>query len=107
MKIVRKTKTVHEPFKAKLWIYAGTDKYLGSNGDADPAADFHRFPREGFANEMHNDRLFPEVSINAGGMAVVLTPLDVHKLFLAIEEIQIKARRPEAYLGRQVESEVK
>ncbi len=108
MMIKRKTKTDFEPFRGRLIVCAAPSAMCGHAGTANPADDVHRFgigEGELHANADDNakfgDQVIPSLEIPVKGLGTItLSPGDVHRMLIMIEEIQAKARHPGPFIGR-------
>jgi hypothetical protein len=109
MMIKRKTTEKFTSFKASLRVYADDSKMVGHSGDKDPAAANHRFGigegelrKSAEDNETFGDQVVPEMTIAVPGFGdLVVSPGEVHRLLIMIEEAQAKARHPGTYVGRE------
>lgn len=109
MMIKRKTTEKFSSFAASLRVYADDSKMLGHSGDKDPAAAMHRFGigegelrQSAEANAKFGDQIVPELTIKVPGFGdLVVSPGEVHRMLIMIEEAQNKARNPGTYVGRE------
>jgi hypothetical protein len=109
MQIKRKTKSEFKPFKARLLVYPETTATTGNSGTENPAAAMHRFgigEGELHANVDDNakfgDQIVPQLTIAVPGFGeLIVSPGEVHRLLIMIEETQAKARHAATYVGRE------
>lgn len=109
MMIKRKTTEKFASFKASLRVYADDSATTGHDGTSNPAAALHRFGigegelhANADGNAKFGDQIVPEMTIAVPGFGdLVVSPGEVHRLLVMIEELQAKARHPGTYVGRE------
>jgi hypothetical protein len=109
MMIKRKTTEKFGSFNAHLRVYADDEAMTGHGGTANPAAAMHRFGigdgelrKSEEDNAKYGDQIVPELTIVVPGFGeLIVSPGEVHRLLVMIEQIQTTSRHPGPYVGRE------
>lgn len=110
MQIKRKTKSEFKPASIRLRVYAAPDAMTGHSGTPNCAAPIYRcalgegeLRANADDNAKFGDQIVPELTLAVPGFGdCILSPAEVHRLLIMIEEIQARARHAATFIGREL-----